>query len=180
MAATTSGGITPALSDGHGAGHFRVDGGDCTVRADRGEPGWATSARRTSSFAYDAATGLLTQEVVEPGTPALRRKTDTAYDAFGNKTSVTVRGIDIVTRSSATAYDTKGEFATSNTNALSQSERALSTIPGSASRPGIPVRTASPPPGATTVCGRKTQEAGGDPRQPLAGGADDHVFFGQP
>jgi hypothetical protein len=61
-------------------------------------------------------------EVVEPGTPALRLETDYGYDAFGNKTTVTVSGIDIATRSSTTAYDTKGEFATSNTNALSQSE----------------------------------------------------------
>ncbi len=86
-------------------------------------PVWATSSgTRTSSFAYDGATGLLTQEVVEPNTSALRLETDYGYDAFGNKTSVTVSGVDIVTRSSTTTYDAAGEFATSNANALSQSE----------------------------------------------------------
>ena len=85
-------------------------------------PVWAASGTRTSSFAYDSATGLLTQEVVEPNTSALRLETDTVYDAFGNKTSVTVSGVDITTRSSTSTYDTKGEFATTNTNALSQSE----------------------------------------------------------
>src|ERR1700730_12649137 len=55
----------------------------------------STSATRTSSFAYDSTSGLLTQEVVEPNTPSLRLETDTVYDAFGNKTSVTVSGVDI-------------------------------------------------------------------------------------
>src|SRR5215470_14299925 len=62
----------------------------------------ASSATRSSSFAYDAASGLITQEVVEPNTPALRLQTDYGYDAFGNKTSVTVSGVDIVARTSTT------------------------------------------------------------------------------
>jgi hypothetical protein len=74
-----------------------------------------SSGTRSSGFAYDPASGLLTQEVIEPGTPSLRLQTDYVYDAFGNKTSVTVSGVDIVTRSSTTTYDTKGEFATANT-----------------------------------------------------------------
>jgi RHS repeat-associated protein len=65
---------------------------------------------------------LLTQEVVEPGTPALRLQTDYIYDAYGNKTSATVSGIDIVTRGASTTYDAQGRFATSSTNALGQSE----------------------------------------------------------
>jgi RHS repeat-associated protein len=81
-----------------------------------------TSLTRTSSFAYDAASGLLTQEVVEPNTPALRLETDYAYDAFGNKTSVTVVGVDIATRSTTTTYDAVGEFALKVANALNQSE----------------------------------------------------------
>jgi hypothetical protein len=64
-----------------------------------------TSATRSSSFAYDAASGPLTQEVVEPNTPALRLETDYANDAFGNKTSVTVSGVDIVIRSSTAAFE---------------------------------------------------------------------------
>jgi len=82
----------------------------------------ASSVTRTSSFAYDAASGLLTQEVVEPNTSALRLETDTVYDAFGNKLSVTIVGADIATRSSSAKFDAKGQFANSNTNALGQSE----------------------------------------------------------
>jgi RHS repeat-associated protein len=86
-------------------------------------PAWASSSiTRTSSFAYDPATGLLTQEVVEPNNQALRLETDTTYDGFGNKLSVTVSGVDIATRASSSAFDAKGQFATSNTNALGQSE----------------------------------------------------------
>jgi RHS repeat-associated protein len=82
----------------------------------------ATSITRSSSFAYDAASGLITQEVVEPGTPALRLETDTTYDVFGNKTSVVTSGIDIATRGNTTAYDARGQFVTTNTNALGQHE----------------------------------------------------------
>jgi YD repeat-containing protein len=82
----------------------------------------AASATRTSSFAYDANTGLVTQEVIEPNTAALRLEKDYVYDSFGNKVSVSVSGVDITTRSSTTTYDAKGQFVTRNTNALNQSE----------------------------------------------------------
>src|SRR5258708_34660058 len=78
----------------------------------------ASSITRTSSFAYDAASGLLNQEVVEPDTSALRLETDTAYDAFGNKLSVTVIGADIATRASSSTFDAQGQFANSNTTSL--------------------------------------------------------------
>ncbi len=85
-------------------------------------PVLAASATRSSSFAYDAASGLVNQQVIEPNTPALRLQTDYVYDAFGNKTSVTVSGVDITTRSNASTYDARGQFVSTNTNALSQSE----------------------------------------------------------
>jgi RHS repeat-associated protein len=81
-----------------------------------------SSGTRSSGFAYDPASGLLTQEVIEPGTPSLRLQTDYVYDAFGNKTSATVSGIDIASRGATTTYDAQGRFATSATNALGQSE----------------------------------------------------------
>jgi RHS repeat-associated protein len=84
---------------------------------------WAASSiARTSSFAYDSASGLLTQEVVEPDTPALRLQTDYVYDTFGNKQSVTVSGADIASRASSSTYDAKGQFVSTNSNALGQSE----------------------------------------------------------
>ncbi|MBR1201849.1 MULTISPECIES: RHS repeat domain-containing protein [unclassified Bradyrhizobium] len=82
---------------------------------------WADTITRTSSFGYDS-TGLLNQEVVEPDTPALRLQTDYTCDAFGNKLTVTVSGADIASRGSSSSFDAKGQFATTNTNALGQSE----------------------------------------------------------
>ncbi|HWE20362.1 MAG TPA: hypothetical protein VG758_24825, partial [Hyphomicrobiaceae bacterium] len=81
-----------------------------------------TTGTRTSSFAYDATSGLLTQEVIEPDTPALRLQTDYTYDAFGHKVAVAVSGADIATRSASTTYDTKGQFPKSASNALSHAE----------------------------------------------------------
>lgn len=86
-----------------------------------GGAGYSSTITRTSSFAYDAQ-GVLNQEVVEPDTPALRLQTDYGYDSFGNKTSVQVSGTDIVTRSSSGAFSANGQFNTTNTNALNQSE----------------------------------------------------------
>jgi RHS repeat-associated protein len=88
---------------------------------------WSTTAMalsitRTSSFAYDPGSGLITQQVVEPNTPSLRLETDTTYDAFGNKISVSTSGIDITTRTSTTTYDTRGQFVVTNANALGQTE----------------------------------------------------------
>ena len=79
-------------------------------------PCWAqaqTSASRNSSFAYDATSGLLTQEVIEPNLPAYRLQSDYTYNAFGQKTQVTVSGVDIATRSGSTAYDSRGQFVVS-------------------------------------------------------------------
>jgi YD repeat-containing protein len=80
-----------------------------------------TSATRQSGFGYNAS-GLLSQEIVEPNNPALRLTTAYSYDAFGNKTIVTVSGADITTRTVTTNFDAQGQFATSNANALNQSE----------------------------------------------------------
>jgi hypothetical protein len=85
-------------------------------------PALSQSVTRTSGFTYDAVSGLLTQEVIEPNSSSLRLETDYVYDAFGHKTQVTVSGVDITTRSSSTVYDSKGQFVTTATNALSQSE----------------------------------------------------------
>jgi RHS repeat-associated protein len=77
---------------------------------------------RHYSYSHDSTSGQLTQAVLEPSTSALKLTTDYGYDSFGNPTTVTQSGVDITTRTaSTTAYDTKGEFATSVSNALSQS-----------------------------------------------------------
>jgi len=124
-------------------------------------PTWAASTiTRTSSFAYDAQ-GVLNQEVVEPDTPALRLQTDYGYDSFGNKTSVTVSGADIVTRSSSSAFSANGQFNSANTNALGQSESIQYDA-----RVGKPTSHTGPNGLTTTfsydVFGRKTQEVRAD------------------
>ena len=82
-----------------------------------------TSATRASSFAYDAGSGLLTQEVIEPDTSALRLQTDYTYNAFGQKTQVTVSGVDIATRSRQHHLRrARASSPPAPTNALGQSE----------------------------------------------------------
>ena len=80
-----------------------------------------STATRVSEFAYDAASGLLTQEVIEPGT-ALALTTTYTHDAFGNRLSATLSGSDIVSRTTSTTYTADGRFATGATNALDHSE----------------------------------------------------------
>ncbi len=85
----------------------------------------SSSETRVSAFAYDG-NGLLVQETIEPDTPTLRLITDHGYDVFGNKTSVTVSGgsgaTAITPRTTSSSFDTRGQFATSTTNALGHSE----------------------------------------------------------
>jgi RHS repeat-associated protein len=94
----------------------------------------ATTGTRMSAFSYDAVTGLLSQEIVEPNNATLRLVTDYQYDVYGNKTTVSVSGADIASRSSTTTWGERtidnfanvinnGRFAVSTTNALGHSEQ---------------------------------------------------------
>lgn len=108
------------------------------------------SYSRSSSFAYDATTGLLTSETVEPDNPNLCVTTTYQYDAYGNKTIATTANCAgasgralFTSRASSSTFDTQpatvivpvngvptsvdvtvpaGAFATSASNALNQSE----------------------------------------------------------
>jgi RHS repeat-associated protein len=86
---------------------------------------------RHSSYAYDPASGLRTQEILEPSaTDNTYLKTLYGLDAFGNKTSVTLSSYTNAfgaARQTLIGYDTKGQFATSTTNALSQSDATAFT-----------------------------------------------------
>lgn len=91
------------------------------------------SQTRASAFEYDPASGLLTREIIEPDIPGLRLTTDYVYDAYGNKTSMTVSGQDVVSRTSTTTFDAQGRFAIGSANALGHSEsRAFDSRFGSA------------------------------------------------
>ena len=125
---------------------------------------------RTSAFTYNASTGLLNQEVVEPDQPAMRVITDYVYDAYGNKTQATVSGGDttagtsFAARSTSTTYDSKGRFPISSTNALGHTETRVYD-----ERFGL-VRSLTGPNLLTTTWaydgfGRKTQEVRADATQ---------------
>ena len=82
--------------------------------------GAQTSPSRTSTFGYNATTGLLNMETIESGSDALV-KTYT-HDSFGNRISVTESGSGITSRTTSTSYDSKGQFPTTVTNALGHYE----------------------------------------------------------
>jgi len=46
-------------------------------------PAHAATQTRTSAFEYDASSGLLTKEIIEPDNPALCLATSYTYDAYG-------------------------------------------------------------------------------------------------
>lgn len=138
----------------------------------------ATTLVRTSAFTYDATTGLLTKEVVEPDNSALCLVTQYTYDAYGNKTAATTRNCNgtageavaptgdpvIASRTSGNTYDARGQFPTTSTNALSQNE----TKAYAAAHGGITSLTG--PNGLTTTWqydgyGRKTLETRADQTQ---------------
>lgn len=84
---------------------------------------------RASSFAYDTNTGLMTQEVIEPGVSTCNSGSSSCtlttayiYDSFGNRVTSTVSGTGIPDRSSSALYDGLGQFQIQATNALGQSE----------------------------------------------------------
>lgn len=105
----------------------------------------AASQTRTTAYEYDASTGLLTKEIIEPDDSALCLVTAYVYgDGFGNRTSATTRNCDhalstieaapptgspvFTSRTSTTSYAANtvnlvaGQFPTSSTNALGHTE----------------------------------------------------------
>nr|VFK24170.1 MAG: RHS repeat-associated core domain-containing protein [Candidatus Kentron sp. MB] len=80
-----------------------------------------TQITRASEFAYDAQTGLLTLETIEPST-ALFQTTRYQYDTHGNKIAVTLSGPGLADRTTQTQYDGLGRFPIRVTNALGHAE----------------------------------------------------------
>jgi len=127
---------------------------------------WAAAAEadtltRTSTFSYDPNSGLMTQSVVEPADANFRVQSDFGYDAFGNQTSTTVSGGNIVTRTSGAGYEVKGRFPSTLTNALNQqTTQGFSAAFGdltSVTDPNLVVSTAT-----YDTWGRKTLVVNGD------------------
>lgn len=78
------------------------------------------SQTRQSSFTYSPATGALLSETIEPGHPSLELTKFYTYDVYGNTLTQTTSGPGIETRVQSTAYDSRGQFPVSSTNALGQ------------------------------------------------------------
>ena len=93
----------------------------------RSEAPGETAVTRTSGFAYSSATGLLTKEVVEPGSGAvsgcvsalsasalgnITLTTSYLYDKYGNQRQATTSAAGVASRSSTTVW---GERATDGT-----------------------------------------------------------------
>lgn len=120
---------------------------------------------RVSSFEYDATTGLLKKEIVEPdrATDAANYTltTEYAYDAFGNKKSATTSGGGVAARTVSTEFDTRGRFPKTTTNALLHTESYVYDS-------GLGVLTSTTGPNGLTTSwlydgfGRKTKETRAD------------------
>jgi RHS repeat-associated protein len=111
-----------------------------SVKVSVGAPAWPApvtplppppkSITRTTAYEYDAATGLLTKEIVEPDNTQLRIDTSypiANYDAYGNRTLTTVSSpatgtAAIAARSSSSAYGARGRFVASRSNEMGHSE----------------------------------------------------------
>ena len=87
----------------------------------------SSNLTRHYSFAHQSGSGLLTQAIVEPNTPSLKLEADITPDNYGNQTGMTLSGQGITTRTADATYDSKGEFVTAVTNALSQRDNWVSS-----------------------------------------------------
>ena len=79
-----------------------------------------SSITRTSGFSYDAATGILDQEVIEPDNNAFKVTTHYQLDDFGNRKMATVTAAGIAARSSSSSFDPLGRFVIETRNAYNQ------------------------------------------------------------
>ncbi|MEE8339534.1 MAG: putative Ig domain-containing protein, partial [Xanthomonadales bacterium] len=85
-----------------------------------------SSITRTSSFFYDAATGILDQEVIEPDNNAFKVTTHYQLDAFGNRKMTTVTAYGMTSRSSSSSFDPLGRFVVKTRNTYSQLVQKIS------------------------------------------------------
>lgn len=88
----------------------------------------SSNITRTTCFQYDASSGLVTRQVLEPVSTsnctysANGLQTDIALDPYGHQTQVTVSGPNITTRSTTASFDGLGEFQTGDCDALNECE----------------------------------------------------------
>lgn len=125
-----------------------------------GPTGTTMTVTRVAGFEYYAGNGLLKAEIIEPSDSNFTKRTEYVYDAYGNKTQVTVSGTDISTRATYAEYD-DGYFANELTNALGHREFTVYDP-----RFGLPTSTVGPNSLATfwdyDQFGRKVRETRAD------------------
>jgi len=85
------------------------------------------SITRKTGFAYDPVTGVLNQEVIEPGSGIFKVTTDYQLDTFGNRRRTTVTGINMSARTMVESYDGLGRYVNESTNAQNQVTRKVNT-----------------------------------------------------
>ncbi len=136
-----------------------------------------SSETRNSTFAYDAGTGLLVNENVQPtGAPEVRLFTEYEHDNFGNRRKVKVTGRNgnaDETRISRTGYDTRGRFPTESIREvdLPNSASTLELVENRTYSPTLGVQLTSTFDGVTTTAkydklGRKVTERRDDTNNP--------------
>lgn len=79
-----------------------------------------SSILRNSSFAYDAATGMLNRETIEPGSTQFEVVTAYQLDLFGNRISTAVKGYGMPERVSTQSHDSQGRYVTETRNSFNQ------------------------------------------------------------
>ena len=121
---------------------------------------------RSSSFTYDAETGLLSTETIEPDHTTLELTTVYERDDHGNVVKATVSGPDVSDRQSTSVYDATKRYVVSATNALGH------TVTHQYEKPGYGVVTRTTDPNALSInwqydgFGRPTLETRPDGTQP--------------
>jgi hypothetical protein len=75
---------------------------------------------RNSTFGYDALTGILNRETIEPNSPQHEVVTNHYLDNFGNRIETTVKGYGMPTRFSGQIYDSLGRYADHTYNSYNQ------------------------------------------------------------
>ena len=111
-----------------------------------------TAVVRRSAFDYDATTGLLSAEIIEPHNVEFKLRTDYFYDRFGNIIRKQLSGPGIPTHHSEdVSYDARGRVVESRRNALGH-ETQLAYSDPRAEALGLPSASTDPN-GLTTTYG---------------------------
>jgi RHS repeat-associated protein len=85
-------------------------------------PGGVPPQTRTSAFTFDDL-GLIDSETIEPNNSTLALTTTYRYDIFGNRTSKSIGGQGISTRTETQSYEPQGRFVAMQTNTLGHEAR---------------------------------------------------------